>query len=391
MLSDKVLTIKESATLAMAQKAQTLKNQGIDIISMSLGEPDFDAPDFLKKAATEAIEKNYSKYTPVPGLLELRSEISKKFKRENNLDYSPEQIVVSNGAKQSIANLMISLLNPDDEILLPAPFWVSYFDMAKFIGAKVKIIGTNVDNDFKITPELLENSISENSKVFLFSNPCNPSGAMYSEEELRALGEVFIKYPKLQILSDEIYEYIVFGKKHFSIGSIEELKERVTTINGFSKGFAVTGWRIGYIGAPLEISKACSKIQSQFTSGANSISQKACTEAVKRGVGSVGNMIEAFHKRRDLFISLLNEKIPKFKISIPDGAFYLLPDVSAYFGKGDIKDSLDFSAYILEHANVAATPGAPFGAPNCIRFSYALSESDIEKAVNRIAESLKNL
>ncbi len=391
MLSNKVLSIAESATLATAQKARELAQTGVDVISMSLGEPDFAPPELIKKAAIKAIQENIASYSPVPGYLDLRKAISAKLKRDNNLEYLENQIVVSNGAKQAIANMIISLLNEGDEVVLPAPYWVSYFDTIKFAGGKSVVITTDIDSDFKITPEQLDNALSDKTKLFLFSNPCNPSGTVYNKKELEALAQVFEKYPNVLIASDEIYEYIVFKGDYFSFGAIPSMKERTVTINGLSKAFAVTGWRLGYLAGPEKLVKACSKIQSQFTSGANCIAQKAAIAALEAGAGSVSYMKDAFLQRRNRLIKEINERLPRVITNNPNGAFYLFPDMSCYFGKGNIKDSKDLSLYLLQEAHVAITPGEPFGAPNCMRFSYALAEDRIVEAVERIEKAVKKL
>jgi aspartate aminotransferase len=393
-LSNRVEKLQESETLAMARLGNELKEKGVNVINMSLGEPDFATPDFVKLAAKDAIDKNFSYYTPVPGYKDLLEAISKKFKRDNNLDYKPSQIVVSTGAKQSIINVVMATVNPGDEVILPAPYWVSYSEMIQLNEGKVISLETDYRSDFKISPEQLEKAITPKTKMFLFSNPCNPTGTMYTEKELRALGEVFKKYPQVLIVSDEIYEYISFEEKMFSIGSIPELKERTVTVNGLSKGFAMTGWRLGYLGAPEAVAKACVKIQGQFTSGASSISQRAAIAAVSVDPAVVTPMREAFRQRRDLLISLMKE-IPGVKVNNPGGAFYLFPEISSYFGKRNgveiIKDAKDLCMYLLNTGHVAMTPGGAFGAPHYIRLSYATSEEQIREAVARIARALGEL
>lgn len=393
-LSNRVQKLSESETLAMARLGNELKEKGVNVINMSLGEPDFPTPDFIKNSAKEAIDKNFSYYTPVPGYKDLLEAISKKFKRDNNLDYRPSQIVVSTGAKQSIINVIIATVNSGDEVILPSPYWVSYSEMIQFNEGVVVNIPTDYKSDFKITPERLEKAITSKTKMFLFSNPSNPTGSMYTEIELRALGEVFKRYPQILIVSDEIYEHISFEDKMFSIGSIPELKERTVTINGLSKGFAMTGWRLGYMGAPEEIAKACVKIQGQFTSGTSSISQRAAISAVSADPACVQDMRDAFKRRRDLLISLFRE-IPNVHCNNPGGAFYLFPEVSYYFGKkyGEmiIRDSKDLCMFLLNVGHVALTPGGAFGAPDYIRLSYATSEANIREAVERIKNSLKLL
>lgn len=393
-LSNRVQKLAESETLAMARLGNELKEKGVNVINMSLGEPDFATPDFVKMAAKEAIDKNFSYYTPVPGYKDLQEAISKKFKRDNQLNYKPSEIVVSTGAKQSIINVVMATVNPGDEVILPAPFWVSYSEMIQLNEGVVVQLPTDYKSDFKITPDQLEKAITPKTKMFLFSNPSNPTGSMYSEKELRALGEVFKRHPQVLIISDEIYEYITFEEKMFSIGSIPELSSRTVTINGLSKGFAMTGWRLGYLGAPEDIAKACVKIQGQFTSGASSISQRAALMAVSADPSIVQEMKAAFKIRRDLLISLFKE-IPNVHCNNPGGAFYLFPEVSAYFGKkyGDlvIKDAKDLCMYLLNIGHVALTPGGAFGAPNYIRLSYATSEDNIREAVRRIKKALEEL
>ena len=393
-LSSRVEKLAESETLAMSRLGNELKEKGVDVINMSLGEPDFATPEFVKLAAKEAIDKNFSYYTPVPGYKELQEAVSLKFKRDNNLNYKPSQIVVSTGAKQSIINVVMAVVNPGDEVILPAPYWVSYSEMIMLNEGKVITLETDYQSDFKITPAQLEKAITPKTKLFLFSNPCNPTGTMYSESELRALGEVFKKYPHVLICADEIYEYITFEGKMFSIGSIPELLDRTITVNGLSKGFAMTGWRLGYIGAPQAIASACVKIQGQFTSGANSITQRAAITALKADPSVLSPMQEAFLKRRNLLISLMKE-VPHIKVNNPGGAFYLFPEVSYYFGKkhGEtvIKDAKELCMYLLNFGHVAMTPGGAFGAPNYIRLSYATSEDIIAKAVERIKKALSEL
>jgi len=371
-LSNRVEKLAESETLAMARLGNELKEKGVDIINMSLGEPDFATPEFVKSAAKDAIDKNYSYYTPVPGYRELQEAVSNKFKRDNNLVYKPSQIVVSTGAKQSIMNLVMAVVNPGDEVILPAPYWVSYSEMIMLHEGKVVSLPTTHESDFKITPHQLEKAITSKTKLFLFSNPCNPTGTMYSETELRALGEVFKKNPHVLICSDEIYEYITFQGKMFSIGSIPELSDRTITVNGLSKGFAMTGWRLGYLGAPLAIAAACGKIQGQYTSGACSITQRAAIAALNAEPVVLSSMQEAFLKRRTLLISLMRE-VPNIKVNNPGGAFYLFPEVSYYFGKkhGDqlIQNAKDLCMYLLNVGHVALTPGGAFGAPDYIRLS----------------------
>jgi aspartate aminotransferase len=393
-LSSRVEKLSESETLAMARLGNELKEKGVNVINMSLGEPDFATPDFVKESAIQAIQKNYSYYTPVPGYKELQEAISNKFKRDNNLNYKPSQVVASTGAKQSIINLVMAVVNPGDEVILPAPYWVSYSEMVSLNEGQVVALETDYNSDFKITPSQLEKAITPKTKLFLFSNPCNPTGTMYSETELRALGEVFKKHPHVLICADEIYEHITFEGKMFSIGSIPELSERTITVNGLSKGFAMTGWRLGYLGAPADIASACVKIQGQYTSGPCSITQRAAITALNADAAVLKPMQDAFLKRRNLLISLMKE-VPHIKVNNPGGAFYLFPEVSYYFGRkyGDtvISNAKDLCMYLLNVGHVAMTPGGAFGAPNYIRLSYATSEEIITEAVTRIKNALSNL
>lgn len=390
-LSDRINNLAVSQTLAMAALARELKAQGKDIISLSLGEPDFNTPEFIKEAAKKAIDENYSTYTPVEGYLELKEAICKKFKRDNNLDYKPSQIVVSTGAKQSLYNIAQVMLNDGDEVILPAPYWVSYFEIIKLSGGVPVEVPTSVESDFKITPEQLEAAITPKTKMMWFSSPCNPSGSVYNREELTALAKVLEKHPHVYVVSDEIYEHINFSGTFCSIGSIPGMLERTITVNGVAKAFAMTGWRIGYIGAPEFIAKACTKIQGQVTSGANSIAQRATITAVEADPSVLNEMVAAFKNRRDLVVGLVKE-IPGFKLNVPEGAFYVFPDVSSFFGKtlkGQlIKDATDFSMFLLAEANVATVTGDAFGNPNCIRFSYATSEALLTEAMRRIKEAV---
>ncbi len=390
-LSDRIINLAESQTLAMAKKSRELQALGKDIISLSIGEPDFDTPQFIKDAAKLAIDNNITRYTPVAGIQELRKAISEKFKRDNNLNYTAEQIVVSTGAKQSIANIILSLVNPGEEVIVPIPYWVSYIETIKLAEGIAITIPTDVASDFKITPEQLQKAITPKTKMIVFSTPCNPSGSVYNKEELHALAEIIIQYPDLYVLSDEIYEYINFKGKHESIAQFNFIYERVITVNGVSKGFAMTGWRIGYIGAPLWISQACEKMQGQFTSGASSISQMAALEAIKANPIVTMTMRNAFKKRRDLVLNLLKE-IPGLKTNVPDGAFYIFPDISYYFGKSYknylINNSNDLSMYLLEVGNIALVSGDAFGDDNCIRFSYATSEERLIESVKRVKTAL---
>ncbi len=391
LLSDRINNLSTSQTLAMAALARELKAQGKDIISLSLGEPDFNTPDFIKEAAKNAIDENYSTYSPVDGYVELKDAICRKFKRDNNLDYKPANIVVSTGAKQSLYNIAQVMLNDGDEVILPAPYWVSYFEIIKLSGGVPVEVPTSVETDFKMTAEQLEAAITPKTKMMWFSSPCNPSGSVYNREELTAIGKVLDKYPNIYIVSDEIYEHINFSGTFCSIGSIPGLFERTITVNGVAKAFAMTGWRIGYIGAPEFIAKACTKMQGQVTSGANSIAQRATITAVDAEPKVLNEMVLAFKNRRNLVVELA-KAIPGLKINVPEGAFYLFPDVSSFFGKtlrGKlINNADDLSMYLLSEANVATVTGDAFGNPNCIRISYATSEELLTEAFKRIKEAL---
>lgn len=390
-LSQRVREMSTSATLAMAAKATELKEAGVDIVSLSLGEPDFPIPDFIKEAAIQAIEDDYHSYTPVDGYTELKHAVINKFKRDNNLTYTPEQIVVSTGAKQSLANTVMVLINEGDEVILPTPYWVSYSDIVGLAGGKVVEVPSSIDTDFKISPEQLEAAITPKTKMLLFSSPCNPSGSVYSKEELRALADVLQKHPEIIVVSDEIYEHINFVGKHHSMAQFEDMYDRTVVVNGVSKAFSMTGWRIGYIGAPAWIARACNKIQGQFTSGANCIAQRATITALNNPPSKIQYMIDAFKERRTLVLELLKD-IPGFKCNEPEGAFYVLPDISYYFGKElkgkKIENATDFSIFLLEHANVATVTGAAFGDPNCIRMSYAASTEEITEAMRRIKDAV---
>lgn len=379
-------------TIEMAKKARELSATGKNVISLSLGEPDFDTPDFIKVAANEAMEQNYTHYMPVPGFADLRDSIAAKFKRDNNLEYTADQIVVSTGAKQSLLNVFLALVNPGDEVIIPAPYWVSYMDQAKYCGGVVKVLPTSKESGFKITAEQLEASITEKSKVLIFSSPNNPCGAIYSGEELAEIAKVVAKYPNLHIISDEIYELLNYGEvEHVSIASFPEVYNQTITVNGLSKGFAMTGWRIGYIGAPEWIAKACTKFQSNFTSGTNSVAQRACKAAVEADPSTVKYMVDTFAIRREKMVGWINE-IPGFELDTPPGAFYVFPRVSELLGKkfGDkiIETSLDLSMYLLEEGLVSTVPGDAFGLPGYIRFSYAAAESDLQEAVRRVKEAV---
>ena len=390
-LSDRVNEMATSATLAMAAKARSLKEEGVSIIGLSLGEPDFTVPEFVKEAAIKAIEADYHSYSPVDGYAEFKKAIAHKFKRDNNLVYGPDQIVVSTGAKQSLANLAQVLLNPGDEVILPAPYWVSYADIAKVAGGVPVEIKTSIATDFKITPEDLRQAITAKTKMMIYSSPCNPSGSVYSKTELRALADVLVDHPDLIIVSDEIYEHINFSGSHFSMAEFDDMYDRTVTVNGVSKAFSMTGWRIGYIGGPSYIARACNKMQGQVTSGANCIAQIATVKALETPPSAIQYMVDAFRERRSLILSLLAD-IPGFKTNVPEGAFYVFPDISYYIGrtlKGQkISSAGDFALFLLEHAGVATVTGEAFGDPDCIRISYAASENDIKEAIRRIKEAL---
>jgi aspartate aminotransferase len=393
-LSSLLDRFNEPETLKMAKLGRELRAKGVDVIDLSLGEPDFDTPQHIKDAAIKAINDNWSHYTPVPGFLDLREAVCTKLKRDNNLDYKPENIVTSNGAKQSLANAILALVDEDDEVVIPTPYWVTYSELVKIARGKVVEIRTTVENSFKTTPAQLEAAITPKTKVFMFSSPCNPSGAVYSKEELEGLAVVFRKHPGVTILSDEIYEYINFVGKHESIAQFADLKDRVVLINGLSKGFAMTGWRLGYIAADPLIAKACEKIQGQFTSGASSITQKAAVAALTGDLRPSQEMAEEFTRRRERTLALVKE-IPGFKCFEPEGAFYVFPDVSAYYGKSNgaetIKNAADFSMYLLNTAHVSSVMGDAFGEPNCVRFSFANSMENIERAWARIKDALAKL
>ncbi len=390
-LSDRVQSMATSQTLAMAAKARELKAEGKDIISLSLGEPDFNTPDYIKEAAIQAIHENYNSYSPVDGYVELKDAIINKFKRDNKLTYDRSQIVVSTGAKQSLANVAMVLLNPGDEVILPCPYWVSYAEIVKLAEGVPVEVPTSVETDFKMTPEQLEAAITPRTKMLWYSSPSNPSGMVYSREELRALADVLVKHPEIVVVSDEIYEHINFVGDHASMAQFEDMYDRVVTVNGVSKAFAMTGWRIGYIGAPTDIARACNKMQGQITSGANSIAQRAVITALQEPISKIQYMIDRFKSRRSLITQLLSE-IEGFVVTEPEGAFYVFPDVSYFFGKTikghQIKNATDFSMFLLEEALVATVTGDAFGSPNCLRFSYAASEEEIQEAVKRIKQAL---
>ena len=394
VLSQRVQNLAESETLKMARMARELRALGHDVISLSLGEPDFDTPDHIKEAAYQALKAGYTKYTPVSGLPELTKAISEKFKRDNGLDYKPEQIVVSNGAKQTIYNLCQSLLDPGDEVVILAPYWVSYWEIVKLSGGVPVPVYAGVDRDFKPSPEQLEAAITERTKFVLFSSPCNPTGTVFDRDELEAYAQVIGRHDHVYVVSDEIYEYINFTHEHVSIGIFPQVKDRTITVNGFAKGFSMTGWRLGYMGAPKFIADACSKIQGQVTSGAASFSQKAGAIALMSDMAPSDAMREAFRERRDIVLSMLAE-IPGIKANHPDGAFYVFPDISAYFGKTNgqvtIQNADDFCDYVMSEAYVGLVSGSAFGDPNCFRLSYAASEEQLREAIRRMQEVLGRL
>ena len=397
ILSDRILQMSESETLAMTQKARELKAQGKDVISLSIGEPDFNTPELVKEAAKKAIDDNFTHYPPVPGYPDLREAICHKFKRDNNLDFKPEQIVVSTGAKQSIYQLVQCLINPGDEVIIPTPFWVSYKEIVKVAGGKCVYVKTTIENDFKVTPQQLEAAVTPKTKLIMFSSPSNPTGMLYTKDELKGIADVVAKYPNLFVMADEIYEHINFVGKHESIAQFENVRDRVITINGVAKGFAMTGWRIGFIGAPTVIAKACNKLQGQVTSATCSIAQKATVAAMLMDPATSNDIIDMrnkFLERRDLVYKLLCE-IPDIKVCLPQGAFYFFPEVSAYYGKSfngkKIENSTDMAFYLLNEANVATVMGSAFGDDNCIRLSYATSEDLLIEAIRRIKEALAKL
>ena len=394
-VSNRLNRLSESATLAMARMSRELQAKGINVIALSLGEPDFDTPEFIKEAGKKAIDDNFSHYTPVPGLAELRSSIAAKFKRDNNLEYKPDQIVTSTGAKQSLANVCLSLLNPGDEVLLPCPYWVSYSEIIKLAEGKPIEIPSSIESDFKVTANDLEAAITSKTKMLMFSSPCNPSGTVYTQEELEDIAKMLEKYPEIFVVSDEIYEHINFTEKHFSIGSIASMFDRTITVNGVSKGFAMTGWRVGFIGAPLWIAKACNKIQGQITSATCAIAQKATERAMlAEPKSTTKEMKETFLQRRNMLVDEL-KNIKGIKCNIPQGAFYVFPDISNFFGKSNgesiINNANDLCMYLLNKAHVACVAGDAFGNPECIRISYAASESKLIEAVKRIKKYLELL
>jgi len=390
-VSDRINKLAVSETLAMSQKSRDLKSKGINVINLSVGEPDFHTPDFVKDAAKKAIDDNISFYSPVPGFPDLLEAISKKLLRENGLSYAPDQIVVSNGAKHALANVLLALVDKDDEVIVPAPYWVSYVELVKLAEGKNVVIETTIESDFKVTPRQLSDAITPRTRALLLCSPSNPTGSVYTLNELAAIAEVVAKHPNIFIISDEIYEHINFVGKHESIAQFESIQDRVIIINGVSKGYAMTGWRIGYCAAPKWLAKACSKLQGQMTSGASSIAQKASTAAINSDSSYPQMMCKAFAKRRDLVIEKLS-KIPGFKTNVPQGAFYIFPEVSALFGKkysdGVINNASDLAMYLLNTAHVALVPGGAFGAPNFIRLSYAASESQLVEAIDRIEKAI---
>ena len=390
-LSDRINSLSESQTLEMTRLARELAEAGKDVISLSIGEPDFDTPDFIKEAAKKAIDENYTHYSPVAGFEDLKKAICNKFKRDNGLEFQTNQIVVSTGAKQSLANISLSLLNPGDEVIIPTPFWVSYNEIVKLSGAIPVLVHAGIDQDFKVTPAQIEKAITSKTRMFWFNSPCNPSGSVYSEEELREIASLFKEHPEIIIMSDEIYEHINFGQKHSSIGIFDLVKDQVITVNGVSKAFAMTGWRIGYIGAPKWIADACNKMQGQITSGASSISQKAAQAALEADPAVTIEMKNAFEGRLNLVLSLM-KNIPGIELNHPKGAFYVFPDVSSYFGKSyeniTINNATDLAMFLLNEGLVATVTGEAFGNENCLRISYATSQEKLKEAIKRIKETL---
>ena len=393
-VSDRLASLSPSETLAMSQKSNELKAQGIDVINLSVGEPDFFTPSHIKEAAKKAVDDNFSFYSPVPGYMDLRKAIVAKLKNENNLTYTTDQIIVSGGAKQSVCNVLMSIIGPGDEVIVPAPYWVSYVEMVKLAEGTNVIVSAGIDQDFKITPAQLEAAITPKTKAIILCSPSNPTGSVYSKEELAGLAEILAKYPNVIVISDEIYEHINYVGSHQSIAQFESIHDRVVIVNGVSKAYAMTGWRIGFIAAPLWIAKACNKLQSQYTSGPCSVAQKAAEVAFTGDQTCVSDMRVAFERRRNLVIELCKE-IPGMKLNVPEGAFYLFPEVSSYYGKSAagrlISDGNDLAMYLLEVGHVATVGGGAFGAPECLRFSYATSDENLIEAVKRIKESLANL
>lgn len=393
-LSDRLLAMEESATIAMSRKSRELKSEGKDVISLSLGEPDFYTPDFIKEEAKQAMDDNYTTYTPVPGYQELREAICEKFERDNELHYTPDQIVVSTGAKQSIANVVMSLVNPGDEVIIPAPYWVSYIEIVKVAGGIPVIVNADINADFKVSGEELAPHLSDRTKLIMFSTPCNPTGSVYSRTELKSIADVLSKNKHVVALCDEIYEHINFKSKHESLAQFDEIYDQVVTVNGVSKAWAMTGWRIGYIGAPKTIAAACSKVQGQFTSGANAIAQRAAIVAMKKDPSFLSDMLNAFKSRRALVLDEL-KKIEGVKVNEPEGAFYFFPDITSFFGKSvddyTINNATDLSMYLLETCQVAVVTGEAFGDPNCVRISYATDEKTLTEAMQRMDNALQKL
>jgi aspartate aminotransferase len=393
-LSSILSRFSEPETLKMAKLSRELRAQGVDVVDLSVGEPDFDTPEHIKESAKKAIDDNWSHYTPVPGYMDLRQAVCEKLKRDNNLDYKPEQIVTSTGAKQSLANVILALVDDGEEVIIPTPYWVTYSELVKIARGKVVEVHTSLESGFKVTPAQLEAAITPKTKVFLFSSPCNPSGAVYGKKELEALAAVFRKHPQIAIISDEIYEYINYIGKHESIAQFADLKDRIVIVNGLSKGFAMTGWRLGYIAAPVEIAKACEKLQGQFTSATSSITQKAGVTALTSDLKPSYEMVEEFTRRRKKTMELVSQ-VPGIKCFNPEGAFYIFPDISSFFGKSNgettVRNSNDLCMYLLNTAHVSSVMGDAFGEPHCIRFSFANSMPNIEKAWKRISEALGKL
>ena len=393
-LAQRLNSVTEPQTIKMAKLSRELKAKGVNIVDLSLGEPDFRTPEHICEAATKAMNDGYTKYTPVAGIPELQEAISIKLKRDNNLDYAPNEIVVSTGAKQSLANAVLCLVDPGDEVIIPTPFWVTYASLVELAGGVVKYINCGIDNDFKLKPEQLAEAISPKTKLFIYSSPCNPTGSVYSREELAGLAEVFKQHPQVAIISDEIYEYINYTGRHESIAQFAELKDRVVVVNGMSKGFAMTGWRLGYMAAPRDLAQACDKLQAQFTSGANSITQRASVTALLSDLGPTVKMTEAFRERRDYVIGAL-KKMPGVKANDPEGAFYAFPDISSFYGKSysehTINNDVDMSMYLLNEGHVSTVCGSAFGDNNCIRLSFATSMTNLTEAMERIAKALGKL
>lgn len=393
-LSERIKSLSVSQTLAMAQKSRELKESGVDVISLSLGEPDFNTPDYVKEAAKKAIDENYSKYPPVPGYNDLRDAISRKFKEENGINYSRDQIIVSAGGKHSLINVIMSVINPGEEVIILAPYWVSYYDQIILAGGRPVVVEATLENDFKVSAAQIEEAITDRTRLIIFNSPSNPTGMVYTWKEMEEIARVVERHEGVLLMSDEIYEHIIFEGKHVSMASFDFIYDRVITVNGVSKAYAMTGWRIGYIGAPLWLAKACNKLQGQFTSGVCSIAQRAALAAIQGKDDSVRIMKEAFNRRRDLICGLLQE-IPGLKLRVPQGAFYVMPDISSYLGLSDgsrkIANSDDLALFLLEKAHVAVVGGDAFGAPDCIRISYANSDDLLVEAVKRIKSALEQL